>query len=80
MMIQCPKCQSLEIIPDLVLWGCDNNLNSVFAVLVNPETRQPAFKTGFRVSICGSCGYSEMHTNWAKDMLELHQKGFVTAK
>lgn len=82
MMTECPKCGSTEIIPDLLLFtGYDAELvNVAFASLVDPDGKEESVDVGFRVDVCGGCGYSEMRTNWHKDLLDASKKGFKSAE
>jgi predicted nucleic-acid-binding Zn-ribbon protein len=81
MMTQCPKCGSMEIIPDLILISSAGGMaGSVRVVLVDPSGKGDNVATGFRVDICGNCGYTEMHTKFANDLLNAYKKGYVTYK
>jgi predicted nucleic-acid-binding Zn-ribbon protein len=81
MMANCPKCGSAEIVSDLSLFAsAEGDVKPVFVTLVDPSQKGEDVTVGFRADICGSCGYSELHTRFAKDVLNAHKKGYVTYK
>jgi predicted nucleic-acid-binding Zn-ribbon protein len=79
MMTKCPKCESTEIIPELILFG---NLISgkkpARVILVDPSKKADDVIVGFYADICGSCGHTEFYTKKADLLLEAHKKGFIS--
>ncbi len=81
MMTKCPKCGSTEVIPDLIVFSsAGGDVGSVRVVLVDPSRKGEKEVVGFRADICGNCGYTEMYTKYASDLLTAHKKGYITDK
>ncbi len=89
MMKQCPNCGSTEIIPDLIVFAHGGNIGSqpIYICLEEPEPAKRSFgwspqteSVGFRAAVCGECGHAELYTNYAKDLLAAHKKGYVSKK
>jgi len=80
MMNECPRCGSAEIVQDLLLFtGYDAELvNVAFVSMMDPDAKGETVDIGFRVDVCGGCGYSEMRTKWHKDLLDASKKGFIS--
>lgn len=77
MMNECPKCGSTDIVPDLVLWtNFDSDRHITHIAFDNPEKKRDAVEIGFRIDVCGNCGYAEMHTNSQSVLLEAWKNGF----
>ncbi len=81
MMTKCPQCGSMEIIPDLILLSSAGGMvGSARVVMVDPSGKGDDVVVGFRADVCGSCGYTEVRTKFAQDLLNAHKKGYVTYK
>lgn len=82
MMTECPKCGSAEIVPDLLLFtGYDmQQVNVAYVSMEDPERKEANVEVGFRVDVCGDCGYSELRTKWHEDLLEARKKGFKSGE
>ena len=87
MMKSCPECGSTEIVSDLLVFADEalNGLHPPYVKLLEPKPEKAPFiwrpntvTTGFRVSICGSCGYTRVYTKDHAAMLEAHKKGYVS--
>ncbi len=80
MMTKCPMCGSAEIVTELPVFA--GNSGSAIGgpyVVVDPPKGQNGDPVviRFRVDVCGSCGYAEMYTRFAAQLLEAHKKGYV---
>ena len=89
MMTKCPQCGSSEIIPDLIVFGYGSNAGQmpISVTLIEPEPAKRPFvwmpkseTSGLRAAICGECGHADIYTNYYKELLAAHKKGFVTQK
>ncbi len=81
MMTQCPKCGSTEVIPDLILFSAAaGDLGTTRVVMTDPSGKGESVRVGFRADICGNCGYAEIYTKYASDLLDAHKKGYLTRK
>ncbi len=81
MMTKCPKCGSIEVIPDLILLtAAGGDVGNARVVMVDPSKKGENVRVGFRADICGNCGYTEIYTKYASDLLEAHKKGYVGYK
>jgi predicted nucleic-acid-binding Zn-ribbon protein len=79
MMTKCPKCESTEIIPELILFGdVRSGRRAALVILVDPSKKDDDVMSAFRAYICGSCGYTEFYTKKASMLLEAHKKGFTS--
>ncbi len=78
MMTVCPKCESTDIVQNLLLlagYG-DQPGNLAYVAMVDPEGKSESVETSFRIDVCGSCGYSEMRTKFHADLREASRKGY----
>lgn len=80
MMSECPKCGSAEIVQDLLLFtGYGGEMVPIaYASMADPNRKEDPVEVGFRVDVCGACGYTEMHTNWPADLLAAAKKGMIS--
>jgi hypothetical protein len=79
MMEKCPACGSTEVIPDLIAFTGDRNVNHLFVNLVPQKgQRGDDVSIGFRIDVCGICGHAELHTKYPNDLLEAYKKGYKT--
>ena len=85
MLKTCPECGSSEIIPDLLLFATapGRGKQPVFAMMVEPTPVKPPViwiardvMVGFRAAVCGECGYTQLYTNHAADLLKAHKVGW----
>jgi len=85
----CPECGSADIVSDLLVFA-DESLsggNPPYVKLIEPEPEKLPFiwspksvTTGFRATICGSCGYTRFYTKHFAEILEAHKKGYTSQK
>jgi predicted nucleic-acid-binding Zn-ribbon protein len=89
MMNRCPECGSVDIVNDLIVFAGEapSGQRLVYVSLQEPPPQKKSFVwspkevvTGFRASVCGSCGYTSFFTKQYKEILEAHKKGFVSQK
>lgn len=89
MTTQCPECGSNEIIPDLIVFSDEENtgIKPIHVRMVEPEPANRPFiwipkdvKTGFRATICGSCGYTRFYTKYHAELLDVHKRGYKSAQ
>jgi predicted nucleic-acid-binding Zn-ribbon protein len=89
MMKQCPACGSEEIVNDLIVFAGEapSGQRLVYISLQeSPPQNKPfvwspkSVVTGFRASVCGSCGYTAFYTKQHREILEAHKKGFTSQK
>ncbi|MBL8100454.1 MAG: hypothetical protein JNK81_14815 [Anaerolineales bacterium] len=78
---KCPNCESTEIIENLDLRGGEGNPPYVMVSEPEPPNRpfiwMPKFVRSYiKASVCGSCGYTELHTINYKEMNETYKKGY----
>ena len=83
----CPECGSTDLIPDLLVFA-DEALSGghpPYVQLMEPKPEKLPFiwspksvATGFRATICGSCGFTRFYTKHYAEMLEAHKKGYAS--
>lgn len=78
---KCPKCESTELIENLNLRGGEGNPPYVMISEPAPPNRPfiwvPKWERSYiTATVCGSCGYTELHTANHKEMNEAYKKGF----
>ena len=87
MMKACPECGSTDIIPDLLVFADEacSGQHPPYVQLMEPKPEKPPFiwspksvATGFRATICGSCGYTRFYTKHHAELLEAHKKGYTS--
>jgi predicted nucleic-acid-binding Zn-ribbon protein len=87
MLKKCPECGSTEIISDLIVFAQGGNAGArpIYVTLIEPEPAKRPFvwspkteTTGFRTSVCGECGHTELYTHNFKELLAAHKQGYVS--
>jgi predicted nucleic-acid-binding Zn-ribbon protein len=86
-MQNCPECGSGEIVDGLLVFA-DQALygnHPVHVGMIEPDPEHRPFiwspkevVAGFRVAVCGACGYSRFYTTHHAELLEAQRSGYHT--